>query len=354
MREADQLSTVKPILTYYGIEPHFVERFGKVHKIYGNNGTFALKKIEPQHGTDFIRHVQTLYQKGYHRIVPIYPTTDGRYAVLHERSLYYLMPWLPNEERENRAERHRLLLRELARMHTLSVQEVKVSKEERTEHYEKMTLVYEKEQQFIDEFISECERKVYPSPFELLFCLSYHDINQALTYAKNKLGDWFEASKDAEKVRTVLTHGKLSTEHFLYDDRGYGYFSNFEKTRQGAPFQDLLPFLAKTLKTYPKQSEETIDWLYTYFKFFPLKGEEMSLFLSYFAHPGPIMKVAERYYKAENRVNERKYTEQLEKQHWLLKNSEYVIMRVNEIEQQKKQAQQEAQNQAEVKEGAQD
>jgi hypothetical protein len=40
--------------------------------------------------------------------------------------------------------------------------------------------------------------------------------------------------------------------------------------------------------------------------------------------------------------NERKYTQKLLKNYWLLKNAEYIVMRVEEIEKQKK-AQQEAQ-----------
>ncbi|MFL6560055.1 MAG: spore coat protein YsxE, partial [Bacillus sp. (in: firmicutes)] len=74
MSNPNQLNTFAHILKNYLVEPHFVEDFGSVQKIYSNKGTFALKKIDPATGTDFIRHVHLLYQKGYNRIVPIYPT----------------------------------------------------------------------------------------------------------------------------------------------------------------------------------------------------------------------------------------------------------------------------------------
>lgn len=118
-------------------------------------------------------------------------------------------------------------------------------------------------------FIEACERKEYMSPFELMFSLYYHDVSQALKFSTNKFKDWYEKTKESEKARTVIIHGKVSTEHFLYDDRGYGYFTNFENARQGSPLHDLLPFLSRTLKTYPKRSEESVEWIYTYMKYFP-------------------------------------------------------------------------------------
>ncbi|MFO1443114.1 spore coat protein YsxE [Bacillus sp. Bva_UNVM-123] len=352
MYEKNRLMKVMPIVKHYALEPHFVEEIGNVQRIYTNKGIFALKKINPKQGADFIRHVQTLFQNGYNRIVPIFPTVDGRYAVLHNNELYYLMPWLANEEKENRFARHQQLFRELARLHTLSVREVKIEKDERKEHYENTIQEWEKETEFLEGFIEACEQRVYMSPFELSFALYYNEVNQALRYSSNKLKEWYEKTKDNDKARTVIVHGKVSTEHFLYDDRGYGYFINFENAKQGSPLHDLLPFLSRTLKTHPKRSEECIEWIYTYLNHFPFKEDEFLLFLSYFAHPGSIIRSAEKYYKSPKRLSERKATYHLHRQYWLFKNTEYVVMRIEEIEQQKKQAK-EAEAQTQTQKGAQ-
>ncbi|MED4225074.1 spore coat protein YsxE [Neobacillus cucumis] len=346
MSDMNRLETVAPILQHYLVEPYFVEDFGIVQKIYSNKGTFALKKIPPTTGTDFIRHVHLLYQKGFNRIVPIYPTMDGRYAVLHENNLYYLMPWMPNDQKENRDQRNHELFRELARLHTLSAKEVTVSKEERTEHYEKTIQQYEKQQEFLDGYIDECEKKTYMSPFQLLYCLYYNEISQALRFSKAKFEEWYENTKENEKARMVITHGKLSSEHFLYDDRGYGFFINFENARYGSPIHDLLPYLSRALNTRPKRNDTTIDWVYHYFKYFPYKEDEKLLFSSYLAMPVPIMQVVEGYYKKQGRKNEMKFVRQLQERFWHIKNSEYVVMRMTEIENQRKQAKEGAQQQS--------
>ncbi|MFB6467964.1 spore coat protein YsxE [Cytobacillus sp. Hz8] len=336
MEEQILLQKATAIVKPYGIKPYFAEDFGRILRIYADAGSFALKKVPPNMGTDFIRHIQFLYQKGYNRVVPIYPTNDGRYAVLYQNELYYLMPWLPNEEKEERKEKQHQLFRELARLHTLSVSEVQISKEERTIHYETTLNQWEKDQEFIEGFIETCESKIYMSPFELLFCLYFHDINQAIKFSINQLKEWYEKTKDQEKARRVLAHGKISTEHFLYDERGYGYFINFENAKLASPNHDLLPFIARVLDGYPKQSDECVDWFYNYMKYFPLKEEELLLFLAYFAYPSPILQVAERYHKSSKSINERKVVQQLQKKYWLLKNTEYVVMKITEIENQKK------------------
>lgn len=348
MNDSNRLEAVAPILQQYQVEPHFIEDFGTIQKIYSNKGIFALKKISPACGTDFIRHVHFLYQKGFNRIVPIYPTMDGRYAVLHDHYLYYLMPWLANENRDPKS---RQLFRELARLHSLSAKEIMINKEERLEHYEKTIQQLEKHQEFLNGFIDVCERKTYMSPFELLFCLYYNEISQALRFSKAKFEEWYENTKENDKARMVVTHGKLSTDHFLFDERGYGYFINFENAAYGSPIHDLLPYISRTLNTSPRRSDDTIDLLYHYFKYFPFKEEEKQLFYSYLAYPIPLIQTVEKYYRKQRRKNELKYVRQLQQRYWHLKNTEYVVMRMTEIETQQQQA-----NEAlaqEAKEGAQ-
>lgn len=333
MSEANLLTVLSPILSHYQLNPYFAENFGKIYKIYSNKGTFALKKIAPQAGTDFIRHVHFLFQKGYNRIVPVYPTIDGRYAVLKEKDLYYLMPWLPNELRENSRERHTQLFRELARLHTISAKEVSIKKEERTEHYENTIQQLEKNQEFLEGFMEICEKRTYMSPFELLYCLYFNEITQALRFSKSKFEEWYESTKDQEKARMVINHGKVSVEHFLYDEKGYGYFTNFEEARFGSPIQDLLPFLSRSLKTSPKRNDECIDWVYHYFKYFPFKSDEKLLFQSYLACPIQMIQVVEKYYRTGQKRNELKWIRQLQHRYWHLKNIEYIVMRMVELDQ---------------------
>lgn len=352
MDNDNALSETAGILKHYGIKPYYVEDHGKIKKVYANSGTYALKQIDPHKGIDFIRQVQFLYQKGYNRIVPIFPTGDGRYAVYERNRLYYLMPWLLNDEKENRDERPVQMFRELARMHTLSSRELEISQEAREEHYENTIKQWEKDEEFLEGFIEACEEEWYMAPFQLTFCLYYNNIRQAMGFAKEKLESWREKTKDQKKARMVQLHGYLSTEHFLYDEKGYGYFTNFERSRVGSPIQDLLPYLSRHLKTRLKRADDAVEWVSTYLTYFPLKEDERLLFLSYLAYPTGMLRTAEAYFMQKTKQDERKSVQRLQRQYWHLKNTEYVAMRLEEIERQKQAAIEAARRQAE-QEGAQ-
>lgn len=338
---SEKQADVEAVLQQYALHVQFIEEFGRVKKIYSDRGVFALKMISPHIGIDFIRNVQTLYQRGYHRIVPIYQTKDGRYAVLYQQQLYYLMPWLENGDNGERDERQKQMFREVARMHTLSVKEIEVSKEERKDHYEHTLQTWETQQQLLDEWIVQCEKKWYMSPMEMMFCTYYNDFSQALTYCIKKFKAWFELTKEEEKIRTVVTHGKLSLKHFIRDQRGYGYFINFENSRVAPTHFDLLPFIVKAAKTYPTQCDDCITWMYHYLQYFPLKNDEMLLLQSYLAYPGQALETVKKYVEQSGNKTELESVKELQRQYWLLKNIEYIVMKVEEIEAQKKTAEQE-------------
>ena len=93
----------------------------------------------------------------------------------------------------------------------------------------------------------------------------------------------------------MITHGKVSLKHFVSDERGYGYFINFENSNTAPPHFDLLPFLIKSARTYPVQCDDCVDWLYNYFRYFPLKEEELLLMQSYMAFPGSALELVKGY-----------------------------------------------------------
>ena len=47
-----------------------------------------------------------------------------------------------------------------------------------------MIIEIDQEEEFLLSLLETFERKVYMSPFELMYCMYYHDFNQALTFSK--------------------------------------------------------------------------------------------------------------------------------------------------------------------------
>lgn len=330
--EKNRIDEVTPILLHYGIDPFFVETVGNVKKIYSNKGVFGLKALPKDKNTWFIKEVNSLSQKGFSRYVPIYPTRLGQYTVEHEDKLYYLMPWLTNEIREGHPSKYEQMFAEIGRLHSLSQEETVVKKESTKRIYENTLGLWEQDEKFLAYFLDKSEKTTYPSPYQLTFMLHYQDFKRAISFSKTKFEEWYEKAQNLEKVRTVLIHGKFSFDHFLYDERGFGYFTNFEDTKRGSPIHDLLPIFFRALKTYPKRNEDCIKWFLHYEEKHPLRDYEKLLFLSYFSSPHEFVKQMISY-DANPKKNERLEVEQLQKNIWYLKNTEYVIMRILEEEQ---------------------
>jgi spore coat protein YsxE len=336
--------SIRDFLENYQLRLEFYEDVGKVKKVYTQNGVFCIKSIPALKGTDFVKNIHTLYQKGYNRIVPIFQTVNGQYGVLVGNQLWYLMPWLPNEIHGETINRNKQMVRELARMHVLSVHDKPVSKQERDAFYKQTKEKWERQKGFLDEYIGQVERKWYMSPFELQYSAYHEDMSRALSFSLDKFDEWYETTKDDDKMRTVVTHGKLSTHHFVYSENGYGHFINLENAKEAAPHFDLLPFLVGQLRTYPRQPTDLLEMVDLYLHHFPWREGEKLLFMSYFSNPESCVKVVEDFfYKrgARTAQPEIEFCQRLQTEYWLLKNTESMI---STIEMNKQQAQMAADN----------
>ncbi|WP_157796250.1 spore coat protein YsxE [Bacillus xiapuensis] len=313
----------------YNLQPEYVESFGRVQKLYTDQGNFALKRIPAGRGMDFLHSMQRLYQSGYHHFVPVYPARDGRYGILQGDHLYYLMPWIEGSKERDVILKEKQLLREAARLHILSSKEVPVSPKERQEHYERTKDIWERQETQLEQWIALVEKETYMPPFGLLFCLYYHDLSMAYFYAKEKLKEWMEETKEQEKTRTVQVHGKLAPDHFLLDRQGAGYFINLERSRLATPVHDLVPYFAGVLASSPKKADAEVSHWQHYIEHLPLKKEERLLFQSYLAYPGAMFQTLSTYFTNPKKYSEQQWTRKLQKQYWQLKNIEYFVIQID-------------------------
>ncbi len=328
-----------PILKKYNLTSNYIEEFGNVRKIYTSQGTFALKGIPIAYGEGFINSIEELYKKGFNRIVPIYRTTEGQYLVRGNDHFFYLMPWLQNQPGSERDDRHHQLFKLLARLHTITAKESEFNEEDVKKHYESLTSQWEQRNKFLETYIDECEKKLYMSPFELQFASHFNELMRACHFARGRLDEWYEKVKETKRFRTSMTHGKVSIKHYLFDRNDKGYLASFEKTKQAPPFNDLVSFYYRTLRTYPIQCNDCMDWYMMYNQHFPLREEEVQLLLSYLTYPEPMFRVVKNYAERKSVKSEHKQVAQFLNAYWLNKNIEYFASGIMQLEQEKKEQQ---------------
>ncbi|QAW29962.1 spore coat protein YsxE [Bacillus licheniformis] len=327
---------IQSVLNEYGLTPEYMESVSsKVWKVYTDHGVFALKKLAASRNTRFTEQMIMLEEKGYRQFVPVYRNRTGEFLTQAGEDVCYLMPWLTLEREEERDQKHEYMFKEIALLHQRTEKELGVRREEILGHYERTKRKWEQQKQKYEAFIMKAENEWYMSPFQLQVAMYFKETISAADFALARLEDWHEAMREKESARMVLNHGHLSVRHFLYNDTGTGYFTNFEKAGHAPPANDLIVFFTRMFKTNPVMCTECVNWFYTYHNVYPLREEEISLFLSYMAYPGPVFGVLNRY-EHEKGLGEKEACTRLLKAYWQMKNAEPLVMSIHETEENRK------------------
>ncbi|WP_010678309.1 spore coat protein YsxE [Bacillus timonensis] len=339
----NDVSSIGPILKQYNLQPSSFNQFGKITKVVTNKGIFALKSISDRINPSFPTYLQQLFQRGYTRAVPIYPTIEGKYIVYHNQKSYYLMPWLKKHSPELRADHHHAFIKEVARIHLTTMRTQQINDEnEMTGYYQTIIKKWEERNQFMEGFVEKAEQKWYMSPFELQFCTYYYESNLAASFARTQLDRWHELIAERKSFRTALTLNNLSDTHFLYDNNGKGYLSNFERAGYANPINDLVSLYYRVLKTYPTLCTDCLEWFESYQSRFPLREEEFYLFLSHLAFPEPVYRCVRNYSYNKQKKSELEHVQVLQRAYWLTKNIEFVSVKLLEAEQKRKEMEEES------------
>ncbi|MGQ4665716.1 spore coat protein YsxE [Metabacillus halosaccharovorans] len=331
------LSEIRPLLHDYNLSPEYTEDLSKkAIKIYTDTGPFVLKKLSKGFNPYFVDSLRILKDNKYSHHVPLVSNNQQQLLSYYKGDYYYLMPWLSNEQEEERDARHQYLFKEVATLHKKTEKKLDISTKDVSNHYEETVKRWDQAKEMYEAFVEQCEQKIYLSPFELQAVTYYTEVSRAIDFSKKKLEEWSNLMEEEKATRVVLIHGKISAHHFLYDDNGNGYITNFERSKYASPIDDFLLFMNRTATTYPIQSDDCVNWFYTYQKGYPYTAEEMSLFLSYLAYPDRICHLIKTYNKEKKKRSELDRNKQLVKAYWQFKNVEYFVMKVSEIEEKKK------------------
>ncbi|WP_246940915.1 spore coat protein YsxE [Bacillus pinisoli] len=331
---------IQALLNEYGIKADYVEDRGSIKKVYSQHGTLAVKKttLSPTELQQYERTLKFLHYKGYGMAVPVYRTTAGSYFVFdQQQSAYYVMPWLSANQEEERNDHAFKLFKQLGELHAKTSKDEQVSEEEIEKLVETEKDKWKKRKINLERYVEQCEEKTYMSPFELYFCTYYHELTRASDFASRKLDEWHEQMKEKKNYRTAFTHGKPSFQHYLYNVEGNGYLINFERAKRTPAIYDLLYFFYRSCKTFPFQNDDRFQWFQAYQKQYPLREDELTLFMAQLAYPESLYKAVQEYRKNKKGKSEREHVQHLQRAYWQMKNIEYFLTNVMMHEEKRKQ-----------------
>ncbi|RFA34549.1 hypothetical protein CAI16_10975 [Virgibacillus dokdonensis] len=244
------MDTLQEVLHAYSIRPFYIEKqTERLYMVQDYNQQYALKHSRLTEET--IVMWEQVYKLAYEEylfpILPVYLTKLGKLYEKKGELIYYVTPW--KESRETELDQSTidkifqsfgLIHMKTKRRHLVEVQQFKQAFQQYKQHC--LTL-----QQQLLTFVEEYEQHRFMSPFELLVCTQFKDVNYSLNETIRRIDQLLEEQE--ETWYYSLCHKNIKTSHTLVD-QGQLYFINWENAGFDYPIFDLVAFFQEETKHY--------------------------------------------------------------------------------------------------------
>ncbi|WP_070120834.1 hypothetical protein [Bacillus marinisedimentorum] len=265
------------ILAAYRLTPQKVTGRGRIKKVETDGGTFALKKtrLRKEDAGRFAHMLQTIYKKGYRRLLAPSPTISGQPGVEVNGVYYTLTPWIDTNEAADRNIKKYPV--EIARLHRMTVKEQELSAVQLDAFSSTVRNIRQKQRYAFETFMETCEQRVYMSPGEYLFTSSFFQVMVLLEDSERWLAGWREEAGD-KKARICAVLHNACEDHFLTDREGGSLLINLEQAGYDSPVFDLLFYTEKHAIEGSADPGTFVESLEPYFEAFSWRMEEKYLF----------------------------------------------------------------------------
>ena len=134
---------------------------------------------------------------------------------------------------------------------------------------------------YYNQVMDNIDNEIYMSPADYLIARNISVIYKNLNYAKEEINNWYKLIENKRKVRIVTIHNNLSLDHYLKSDKSY--LISWDKSKQDMPIYDLVSLYKHNYLDF-----DFVPLLNIYLNKYPLKEEELKLFLVLIAIPSKI------------------------------------------------------------------
>ncbi|EQB35814.1 hypothetical protein M948_12305 [Virgibacillus sp. CM-4] len=248
----DMLDAIKTILNAYSVQPFYIEHeTGHLFRIQDGHQQYALKQsdLSEQTVSMWEKVFREAYAENLYTILPVYLTTEGNIYKKHHDRIYYLTPWRGKALTNFNESSIRDVFQSLGTIHAKTKRVRNIPNEtfiDRFTNYQKET---EERQKKLLHFVENYEKNHYMSPFELLVCTQYRDIDFALKESMRRIDQLLYEQKEDEAWNYSLCHGNLQASHILSSPDQI-FFINWEDAMYEYPSLDLSIFFKNETSMY--------------------------------------------------------------------------------------------------------
>ncbi|WP_156291203.1 protein kinase family protein [Oceanobacillus salinisoli] len=285
---------LKFVLQAYNIYTNKIhEVTPRLFKVNDHQQAYALKRSAL---TDKdIRNWEGVYRlanaKNLDTVLPVYLTKDGQFFFRHNNSIYYVSPWVEETNHKRNKTWISNFYETLADVHNKTKRTQKLPMEKVSTPFTSFQSFCNNAKNHLLTFVQQFEKKRYMSPFELLVCTQFRDIEYACTEADKRIHRFLNDHEGDEiKWNYSLCHRNLNATHIKKS-----YFVNWEHARYDNPVMDLVIFFHQEIGHFNPASDLFIDLFPSYTKINELTLPELQLLSIYLLSPGEYMQTIHHY-----------------------------------------------------------
>lgn len=265
-----------------------------------NDGTryYSLKrsKMPAQSLNDWLAFYEESNKKYFKGILHVYLTKKNLLYVLEDGFIFYLSPWIEHTEKSFDIG---LAFELISQIHFQT-------KDNHVIDNEKLILQFEDYVKQIDGYssllldaVEQFEQNHYMSPFELLICTEYKDLESVIGLLKQTIRKFIDSRKDKITWEISLCHGQLAKKHFISSDQLF--IINWEKATYGHTFQDIFALMNDLISQHGVSSHVLIQSFSNYLNINELEMDELYLLIIYMLDCEDYLEEVAKYIDNHNR-----------------------------------------------------
>ncbi|WP_087971815.1 spore coat protein YsxE [Oceanobacillus rekensis] len=284
---------IKDIMQSYRVYPTESEKItDRLFRIRDGRRTYALKQSAlTKENVALWQHVYAIAnEKNLSEIAPVYLTREGKLYLETDESFYYLTPWIETPSTGNLKNNMENTMQNLGRLHVTTMKSHRISKDSLNDNFLTYQAFCKETPIELKRIVHQFESNRYMSPFELLVCTQYRDVEYALKMNNDIIDEFLEPSDETLTWNHCLCHGNLTPDHTVGR-----YIINWETVRYDHPAVDLANYFNHLTGNYDQPQELITDAFKIYKNKNDLNRMELKLLSIYLLHPSTYITTIQNY-----------------------------------------------------------
>lgn len=287
------MDLIGKVLQSYAVYPLSVEQItDRLFQVNDGKRTYALKRssLSEQTLKQWERIYQLAHSQNIQTVLPVYLTKEGNLYKEMDQSVFYLTPWITADNNKSQKQDIEQFYHIIGTIHSKTNRSQLIEINKLKGNFSTYRTFCEETKGKLLDYVKQFEKNRYMSPYELLVCTQYRDLEFALDTIMKRI-DQFLSDDEAQMTwNDCLCHGNLTLSHVLNP-----YIINWEQANYENAVLDLATFYENEVVYYDNLTDLFIELFPSYNKINELTLKEHYLLIINLLNPSHYIAKVEEY-----------------------------------------------------------